>query len=343
MKRKLYRCPSCDQTSSRKWNLETHIGRKHSGAGIPIDIISPYRSINENARVGPSSKSYAWGEHYSRFAYRGDAKPPPKRDTVRETLEDVRNFMELMGVHNSPKTFDLGFMPHLATFQNWPGRALSRQPFVFDLRPEAMRDCIVGFRSHMCKECISINPLPLFAFPETNTSLLDIVHKCDEKRISEIMSLTELERHKKGKEIFPEFPKEMSKAIQTLWINHTDPYLLALKLEKPSSNAYDITRLVDDTDRWLYRSIKRGAVVLEQNELEDFLFLAFGNTFCEVQLVRGHGELAKQEAYLLVLSRDSKLHSLFSSYEQGSFERYMQNGWASFTNNSPENSTRQKT
>jgi hypothetical protein len=29
-------CPHCSQTSSRYWNLEVHIERKHQGTGLPI-------------------------------------------------------------------------------------------------------------------------------------------------------------------------------------------------------------------------------------------------------------------------------------------------------------------
>lgn len=36
----LYYCPYCDQTSTRKWNLSTHIRRKHQGSSDPFDMPS---------------------------------------------------------------------------------------------------------------------------------------------------------------------------------------------------------------------------------------------------------------------------------------------------------------
>jgi hypothetical protein len=187
----------------------------------------------------------------------------------------------------------------------------------------------------MCKECLTVNPLPLFAFAETKTRVFDPMHKCSKNRISQIMELNESEREKIVKDIFLGFPKEMSKAIKTWWITQTEPYLLAVKLEKLTNNAIDIARVVDDTDHWLHRSVNGGIVTLDQAKLEDFLFLAFGNTFCVVQLVRGHGELEKREAYFLVLSRNSTLHWLFCSPNQDwitYFEKYMQEGWAPLIN-----------
>lgn len=36
MKRELWFCPSCPQTSTRRWNLKTHIERRHGGIGLPV-------------------------------------------------------------------------------------------------------------------------------------------------------------------------------------------------------------------------------------------------------------------------------------------------------------------
>src|SRR5947209_3854994 len=33
---KQWKCPRCDQTSSRHWNLKVHIKRKHGGTGVPV-------------------------------------------------------------------------------------------------------------------------------------------------------------------------------------------------------------------------------------------------------------------------------------------------------------------
>jgi hypothetical protein len=42
-------CPCCPQTSSRYWNLKTHIKRQHNGVGVPIT------AQNDNYRKTPSS------------------------------------------------------------------------------------------------------------------------------------------------------------------------------------------------------------------------------------------------------------------------------------------------
>jgi hypothetical protein len=50
-----YHCPYCDQVSMRKWNLSTHMRRKHKGLDNPFDMVketvltdSVYQSRNNN-------------------------------------------------------------------------------------------------------------------------------------------------------------------------------------------------------------------------------------------------------------------------------------------------------
>jgi len=50
-----YHCPYCDQVSMRKWNLSTHMRRKHKGLDNPFDMAketvltdSVYQSRNNN-------------------------------------------------------------------------------------------------------------------------------------------------------------------------------------------------------------------------------------------------------------------------------------------------------
>lgn len=51
MKRELWCCPSCPQTSTRHWNLKTHIKRRHGGIGLPFCRAEhAYINYNENIK-----------------------------------------------------------------------------------------------------------------------------------------------------------------------------------------------------------------------------------------------------------------------------------------------------
>ncbi|MGN6633776.1 MAG: hypothetical protein ACTHKP_16305 [Nitrososphaeraceae archaeon] len=58
---KKYSCPLCSQESSRRYNMQVHIERKHNGLTVPIDNYKPtgYHSDLVDQKVSPSRKYYA--------------------------------------------------------------------------------------------------------------------------------------------------------------------------------------------------------------------------------------------------------------------------------------------
>jgi hypothetical protein len=110
--RQKWRCPHCSQTSSRHWNLKTHIGRKHQGTGKPIgedgmhsitmsnadiqfipDMMMSLQNNNNNYKmnhqVHPNS--------FSRSPYlRKEEDTPKKRDVLEEILEFWRPIAQKM-------------------------------------------------------------------------------------------------------------------------------------------------------------------------------------------------------------------------------------------------------
>ena len=49
--RQKWHCPHCSQTSSRRWNLKTHIGRKHQGIGQPVREDGTHSITMSNAAI----------------------------------------------------------------------------------------------------------------------------------------------------------------------------------------------------------------------------------------------------------------------------------------------------
>jgi hypothetical protein len=59
-----YYCPFCNQQSTRRWNLDIHIKRRHGGIGQPIakmphvPLLSPGKLVNNNWPNNNSSGQY---------------------------------------------------------------------------------------------------------------------------------------------------------------------------------------------------------------------------------------------------------------------------------------------
>jgi hypothetical protein len=122
-----WHCQHCSQTSSRRWNLKTHIGRKHHGIGQPVrqdgthsitmsnaaiefipdtDMMMSLQNNNNNYelshQVHPNS--------FSRSSYlRKEEDTPKKRDILDEILEFWRpitqKMKEIMEIKNTVNEF----------------------------------------------------------------------------------------------------------------------------------------------------------------------------------------------------------------------------------------------
>jgi hypothetical protein len=121
-----WHCQHCLQTSSRRWNLKAHIGRKHHGIGQPVrqdgthsitmsnaaaiefipDMMMSLQNNNNNYelshQVHPNS--------FSRSSYlRKEEDTPKKRDVLDEILEFWRpmtqKMKEIMEIKNTINEF----------------------------------------------------------------------------------------------------------------------------------------------------------------------------------------------------------------------------------------------
>jgi hypothetical protein len=123
--RQKWHCPHCSQTSSRRWNLMTHIGRKHQGIGQPVredgthsitmsnaamqfipDMMMSLQNNNNNYelnhKVHPNSFS-------SSSSLRKEEDTPKKRDVLDEILEFwrpmIQKMKEIMEMKNTINEF----------------------------------------------------------------------------------------------------------------------------------------------------------------------------------------------------------------------------------------------
>jgi hypothetical protein len=85
----IYYCPHCDQRSTRRWNLQTHIKRRHEGIGRPIPTTPkvplqlPDRPLSNNwlGDFPPNNVFPATNNHLP--------------DLERENIETLRMFEEI--------------------------------------------------------------------------------------------------------------------------------------------------------------------------------------------------------------------------------------------------------
>lgn len=110
--RQKWHCQHCSQTSSRRWNLKTHIGRKHHGTGQPVREDGTHSIATSNAAIQfipdmmmslqNNNNNYDMNHQvhpnsFSRSSYlRKEEDTSKKRDVVDEILEFRRPMTQKM-------------------------------------------------------------------------------------------------------------------------------------------------------------------------------------------------------------------------------------------------------
>jgi hypothetical protein len=157
--RQKWHCPHCSQTSSRHWNLKTHIGRKHQGIGQPIredgmhsittsnaaiqfipDIMMSLQNNNNNYelnhRVHPNSFSRS-------LNHRKEEETPKKRDMLDEFLEFWRPITQKMkDLQEIKKTVNEFFSPSSSLQQPSIITSLGQIPIIDPVIPPVTRTAL---------------------------------------------------------------------------------------------------------------------------------------------------------------------------------------------------------
>ena len=124
-----YECPYCDQKSTRRWNLETHIKRRHGGTGRTIPVPNmPFQSPGKpasNSRLGDIPKS----RYPHNFFSASNNDPLDLQRYIIEFLRGMKEINELRAyiAPGGPNAFftpsrygaqpmDIGFLDWRTTF-----------------------------------------------------------------------------------------------------------------------------------------------------------------------------------------------------------------------------------
>jgi hypothetical protein len=157
--RQKWHCPHCSQTSSRHWNLKTHIGRKHQGTGKPIGEDGTHSITMSNAAIQfipdmmmslQNNNNYYELNHqvhpnsFSRSSYlRKEEDTPKKRDVLDEIIEFWRpitqKMKEIMGIKNTINEF-FSYSSSLQQPSNITG--LGQTPIIEPIIPPVTRTAL---------------------------------------------------------------------------------------------------------------------------------------------------------------------------------------------------------
>ena len=186
LQRNMKICPFCDQKSTRRWNLETHIKRRHAEAGRPIPKMpnAPLQSPANNwlgdlskstspNSISPTSKDDPLGL----FSTTNDHSPDLLRDII-EALGTIKEINQLRSYIvpglNAVPLMNLDFSDGRTT---------------------------LGYKGYVCEKCLSWQFQQIF--DDEKITSLKSRHACDRQRLYDAQFVTDIpgKIHKRREEL----------------------------------------------------------------------------------------------------------------------------------------------
>jgi hypothetical protein len=295
MGNKKYRCPYCEQTSSRRWNLMVHLERRHQGVGEPVgpsqtgpayDDKSPYGNEHRGTLPGRLNKNEF--SSFSRGYGRGE-----NIDNLGNSLDDTaKNLCRIVEIQRLTKELNSQFkqlplhlMPSINQASiNYPEQFLQiLGSMTFKPENDPLRDHIIGLRCLICETCLSTVPLPIHGFKESNM-IVPSLHQCNSMRVASLLGLTGLDRRSKVMELYRSSPETMKKAAQDWWLEGVSPHLIVVPLISAGKDTYEFTPQLLEDIRWLSTVIEKGKITLDDDCLDEFMSFTKGNTFIKYSI-----------------------------------------------------------
>ena len=164
MKTKGWRCPYCSQTSSRHWNMQVHIKRRHSGIGEPLLSYNMNSSKKWNGDFNQSNPNntndnppftFATQRRESQGECRSDRNHP-----FYDTLDEILKVKSLANrLNNTGQDPIINSMLYAAAFS---GTSSSKNSNIAQNTSDKKKNKPIGSFIHLCEKCLWGKMIPIW-------------------------------------------------------------------------------------------------------------------------------------------------------------------------------------
>jgi hypothetical protein len=272
MAREPYRCTYCTQTSSRKWNLNIHIQRKHNGMENPFKsassphpavaqfspsddgklsrnnhprFISRSRHWSERASFAPDINRYLPEDGFNLSSQKGRDSMDYLTEELRQSIE-IKNMLNKMKHPINPEPFASNLMPLLISLISTRN---SSNLGIFPLLSILNENKKVGIRGHVCHNCLTYWVEILYSNSEELISQIrstkPIPHSCNPKNVADAHKVQDIENKKRDLEnLLHNSLLSLTYLCTLFWSKK--PYLKTEELMYPHN--YSIDLLLNQSD-----------------------------------------------------------------------------------------------
>jgi hypothetical protein len=315
--KKIWKCPNCEQMSSRHGNLKRHIGRKHTGIGTPI-----LQYISGNSIFTPAvASSYEYGLNHENDVFK---RSPEDRifhsntsgmENSSDWFEPIYKLMEMQLKLNSTygslnpnpvKYFSPPTAPSHYSFISKTVHVSAHANSQHQGGTSRNYDGVTGFRAGICQNCL----VTIVMETGTHNKILSIqdIHKCDLNRADAIRKLDPIEYLIDDITKINKIPELLFQECKD-WANNTNGqlYLIARKIGPPDKSDGQNNEIQENYDAlpFLNKVLAEPKIIPNDRELYEFLKLAKNQTATFVTL---KGKSAEEDLkYIIAVSNVTNL------------------------------------
>ena len=296
--------------SSRHWNLERHIQRRHGGMGEPIryGTMQYYKDMNPKNFLF----RFAYSSHTPLSSLTKEEKSHKNFSDVLEhqILQPLRKLVEyknlISQLSNIQREQQQRILPSgdpstpSMTFDSSESRNnLSKESSLHNEDDLA----IVGYRGHVCEKCSIISIDTIFRHTDGESGRIETKHPCNSKRLSD--ARVESDKNKIINDLYEKLPEVMKKKVNS-WTENS-AYLVAM--EMPPNVALNNCFEINPTDdsHWALRAVKNTQTILNDEELSDFLCKVRDSTYAAFKVIAPSWQQRQQQEsstrpYLMIIT-----------------------------------------
>jgi hypothetical protein len=264
-----WRCPNCERSSTRRWNLERHINRWHGGSGQPYnnDRILYDRPLLLQQHIPPTT-SYISNPDSTQKSYKQFDLFVDRILKQYHTLVEIKNLRDQLSARQQPQQVMPTVYPGISSMisnivesNNSNTNYNLSEPYQFDDLE------IFGYRGHVCERCLLIHPLAIYHRKSGQTGNIEMKHQCSSKRLNDVQQKPD--KDKIITDLYKILPEVMKKTVKSWTNNQTRIVAIEVPSHTVPNNCFDLTPTTEN--HWAARVVRDKQAFLNDEELSEFL------------------------------------------------------------------------
>jgi hypothetical protein len=307
-----WNCFHCQMSSTRHWNVQRHIGRRHGGMGEPVRSNNRryYKDMDPQNFASP----FAYSHHSSMSILAQEKKLHNNFSSVLENqiLAPLRKMVEYKNLLRQLSTIQQQQQQRMILdgddilYPSIQSMTFRTDESINNLSEEPSLDNennseIIGYRGHVCEKCSIISIDTIFRHEDGESGQPERMHTCNSKTLDD--SQLESNMDKTIKNVNDKLPELMKKKVNSWTQNSASLLAIEMPPKVAFKNCFEITPT--NENHWAARAIKNKRTILNDDELSDFLHKVRNSTCAAFKFISKSSQEQQQESstrhYLMII------------------------------------------